>query len=106
MGDYRISERDLVVPALEIMDGRPDGCVSTSDLIQELEDLFSPGGRDAEILEGRSDTYFSQKVRNMISHRHSPSSFIYKGYAEYDEDCRGLRITDKGRWLLQELGDN
>jgi hypothetical protein len=99
----RITESDLVSPALRLAAERPDGFISTSDLVSELENIFNPGGRDAEIIDGRSDTFFSQKVRNMISHRYSSNSFIYNGYADYDEERRGLRITDVGRELLRKL---
>ena len=45
-----------------------NGFVSTSDLISGLTEVLHPTGVDAEILSGRSDTYFSQKVRNLKSH--------------------------------------
>lgn len=98
----QISERELVLPSLAIMASRPNGFIATSDLIAELEALFEPAGHDADIIDGRSDTHFSQKVRNLISHRNSTSSFIHNGFAEYDEQQRGLRITDKGRTLVDQ----
>lgn len=101
--DKRICEIDLVVPALRLAASQPDGFISTSELITELEAVFNPQGRDAEVITGRSDTHFSQKVRNMISHRNNESSFISNGYAEYDSTERGIRITDAGRRLLQQL---
>lgn len=52
----------------------------------------------------RSDTYFSQKVRNLISHRKAPTSFIANGYAEHDEKRNGIQITEAGRKLLQTIG--
>lgn len=95
----RISERELVIPSLELAAARPDGYISTTDLIDELTRLFQPAGVDAQILAGRNDTYFSQKVRNMISHRNSSGSFIAQGYAEYTGD--GIRITPMGRTRLR-----
>lgn len=100
----RIRERDLVIPALEAAASRPNSFISTSDLIQELEQKFQPEGDDAQILKGRSDTYFSQKVRNLISHRESTTSFICNGYADYDETNEGIRITQAGRNLLNTTG--
>jgi hypothetical protein len=105
MSIERITEADLVIPSLRLMAERSDGFISTSDLITELEDIFEPAGVDAEMLEGRSDTYFSQKVRNLISHRRSSNSFIQNGYASYDEDRRGLSITEAGRALLRQLSE-
>lgn len=62
----RISESDLVPVALEIIRQHPG--IRTSSLISELEQIFQPEGKDAEILDGRNDTKFSQKVRNLKSH--------------------------------------
>ena len=92
-----------MLPTLRIMAARKDGFVTTKELIGELEALFNPSGLDAEILEGRSDTYFSQKVRNLASHRATSNSFVTNGFAEYDGDKHGFRITDQGRALLKKL---
>jgi hypothetical protein len=97
-----ISESDLVMPSLRLAATRPTGEIETSDLIPELSDLFNPTGKDAEIIPGRKDTYFSQKVRNLISHRTGETSFIANGYADYTGS--GIKITDSGRKLLKSLG--
>jgi hypothetical protein len=97
----RISERELVVPTLRLLDDGNRGWMATSDIIAHLTERFAPSGQDAEILEGRSDTYFSQKVRNMISHRDEPSSFIHRGLAHYERN--GLRISDQGRSTVRAL---
>lgn len=101
--DGAIHEADLAVPALRLMAETADGCLTTTRLINALERIFNPTGKDAEIIPDRSDTYFSQKVRNLVSHRTSSSSFIANGYATYQRET-GLCITDKGRSLLQSLG--
>jgi len=100
--DGRVCESDLVLPALRFMAERKDGFIITSELISELEGLFNPTGKDAEIIEGRSDTHFSQKVRNLVSHK--TSNFIANGFAEHDSKRHGLKITDAGRELLKKLG--
>jgi hypothetical protein len=97
----RISERELVVPTLRLLENDNRGWMATSDMIADLTELFAPSGQDAKILEGRRDTYFSQKVRNMISHRDQPSSFIHRGLARYEQ--HGLRISDQGRSTVQAL---
>ena len=101
----RVRERELVIPALRLAAEQPGGFITTSKLIIELEAIFDPTGRDAEILYGRGDTYFSQKVRNLISHRNNDSSFIAKGHAEYDEVRQGIRITESGRIFLERHDD-
>ena len=97
----RISERELVVPTLRLLDDGNRGWMATSDIIARLTELFGPSGQDTEMLEGRSDTFFSQKVRNIISHRDQPSSFIRKGLAHYER--HGLRISDDGRSTIRAL---
>jgi hypothetical protein len=89
----------LVFPTLELAAAQPGGFIRTAELIEALTKWFEPQGVDANILEGCNDTYFSQKVRNMISHRHSSGSFIAQGYAEYVR--HGIRVTDAGRTLLK-----
>lgn len=101
--DGRISEADLYIPSLRTANAYPGGFVSTADLILELEAIFSPAGVDSEILEGRADTRFSQKVRNLVSHRKDQSNLIAKGYADYDDVKKGIQITLKGRRLLEEI---
>jgi hypothetical protein len=97
----RISERELVVPTLRLLENGNSGWMATSDIIANLTELFTPSGQDAEILDGRNDTYFSQKVRNMISHRDQPSNFIHRGLAHYKR--HGLLISDRGRSTVQAL---
>ncbi|SFO77769.1 hypothetical protein SAMN04488056_112162 [Cohaesibacter marisflavi] len=97
-----ISEADLLLPTLKLLNGEKDGFLSTSDLIVQLEKEMHPIGHDLEILEGRKDSHFSQKVRNMVSHKESPNNIINLGFAEYDEERKGLVITDAGRAKIQE----
>lgn len=93
----RIRERDTYLPILRLLSEAQDGFMPTSDLIRELERHFAPSGQDAEILAGRSDTRFSQIVRNVVSHRDTPGNLIEEGWAEYEKGKRGLRITQAGR---------
>ena len=97
----RVRERELIIPALRAAASRPGGYIATADLIPVLEGKFEPEGQDAEILAGRHDSYFSQKVRNLVSHRETNTSMFRKGYAEYTGD--GIRITDAGRAFLAQV---
>ena len=92
-----VHEQDLTVPTLKLLGSKPNGFMPTRDIIAELEQIFGPTGKDAQIAYGRGDTYFTQKVRNMISHRDSSTSFIKRGLAEYLPDDNGLQITAEGR---------
>jgi hypothetical protein len=98
--DPRIKESDTYEPILKLLAKSPDGFMKTADLIRSLESWFAPEGEDAEILAGRSDTRFSQIVRNVVSHRTTAANLIGSGLAEYDKVRRGLRITDAGRARL------
>lgn len=95
----RVTERELIVPSLEAAAATPNGRISTTELIGVLTDRFQPEGQDAEILGGRNDTHFSQKVRNLVSHRQGLKSMFTLGYATYTED--GIEITDAGSLLSQ-----
>ena len=92
----RIKESELVLPALYIMADK--GVVRTSELIIRLATILKPTGKDAEIITGRRDTHFSQKVRNLVCHR----KLGKLGYATYTPSGRdGLNaITEEGRKIL------
>ncbi|HXQ68475.1 MAG TPA: hypothetical protein VN980_18040 [Alphaproteobacteria bacterium] len=93
----RIPESDLIIPTLELLATAPDGEMRTTDIIRGLELRFGPEGEDTEILEGRADTKFSQKVRNLKSHKTLEKAGL--AVAVY----RGFRITPKGRKLVQSF---
>jgi len=97
----RVTETELILPSLFLMDTRPAG-ITTSDLIKELTEIFKPEGEDNEILQGRTDTKFSQKVRNLKAH----NTFERFGYAEYQSIAgkrNGVfRITLKGKEFLNK----
>ena len=77
--EYRISEADLLIPTLRTLAKQPNRRMTTSRLIVELEALFQPTGDDAEILEGRNNSHFSQIVRNMVSHKGAQGNIIADG---------------------------
>jgi hypothetical protein len=94
-----VSEPDLTLPTLRLLSLAPGGFLTTAQLIAALTEEFKPTGRDAEIIDNRHDTHFSQKVRNMISHRQH--NFISEGLADYQESPGGLAITSAGRAHLR-----
>lgn len=98
-----INERELTVPTLRLLSESPTGFLTTTELKSRLTEKLRPTGSDAELLASRSDTHFAQKVRNMVSNRWRPYSFINKGYAIYNEEKHGLRITEAGREVLRQL---
>ncbi len=93
----RIPEPELVIPTLELLYNAPDGEMKTTEIIEALSSQFKPEGEDAEILEQRSDTKFSQKVRNLKSHK----TLVKAGLAV--EIYRGFKITAAGKRLVESL---
>lgn len=92
-----ITESDLVIPALQILVSHNEG-INTTYLIKALEKEIKPKGKDAEIIKGRQDTYFSQKVRNLKSH----DTLTKKGLATYEKGI--YKITKKGVKYMDEFG--
>lgn len=95
----RINESQLVLPALYLMTKSDNGITSTSELITKLTSIMHPTGKDAEIIEGRSDSYFSQKVRNLKSH----GTLLKKNFAENYQD--GFKITSLGAKYVETHKD-
>ncbi len=96
----RITERDLILPALWIISKAEGAEVSTTELQQALRKVVQPRGEDLEILEGRNDDKFSQKVRNLRSHQ----TLEKPGYVNYEsrEGNGYWRITAKGQEFLDQ----
>ena len=95
----RIKESQLVLPALYIMSKSGRGFITTSELITRLTTVMRPTGIDAQILSGRTDTYFSQKVRNLKSH----DTLARQNYAINHAD--GFQITHQGRAYVESNKD-
>ena len=97
----RIGELDMTIPALIIMNENSNG-ITTTNLIAELRSRLRPSGEDLDILDNRNDDKFSQKVRNMVSHKEGGNNIISKGLAEYipGEPSGMLKITTAGKELL------
>ena len=94
----RIDEAKLILPALYVI--KQYETATTSDLINQLTRLFKPTGEDAKILAGRKDTKFSQKVRNLVSHRET------NGMKEYTNFSSGkYTLTTSGEKYLNNNYD-
>lgn len=81
MSEHRITESQLVLPTLYLLSQNLEEGLTTGQLIPLLTAMFRPTGTDADILENRNDTYFSQKVRNLKSH----DTLTDLGYATYTD---------------------
>lgn len=94
MSEERISENQLIIPSLKVFSRHKEG-TTTSELIEILTEIMQPKGKDAEIIPGRNDTYFSQKVRNLRSH----STFERGNLAQYVDEK--YYITEEGLNFLE-----
>lgn len=95
----RITETELILPSLYLM-SLNGGTITTSELILKLRDIMKPGGEDLQILSGRTDDKFSQKVRNLRAHK----TFERFGYAQYKGNARSgyVEITKDGTLHLKQ----
>lgn len=102
MASKRIGERELVLPSLYLMTQK-EGVITTAELNRGLREILKPTGEDAQILAGRNDDKFSQKVRNLKSH----DTFQQLGFAKYELVGRTGQyvLTAAGRKHLQENKD-
>ena len=90
------TESEIRDNVLLVLSQSPNGSQTTTELIDKLTILMNPVGKDSEIIEGRSDTYFSQKVRNVVSHRNQGTGLVYQGLVTYDQNEERLTITNLG----------
>lgn len=95
--DKIFTEKELILPALKIIAEQTLG-ISTSELIHELRSMLQPSGRDILKLKGRSDDVFSQKVRNLISHKS-----ITK-YVDISKDK--MFINDLGLLYIEDMSSD
>ncbi|MFV0552988.1 MAG: DUF3883 domain-containing protein [Anaerorhabdus sp.] len=70
------TEKQIMIETINLI--QEFGYLTTSELITELHIKMKPTEHDIEIIEKRKDDYFSQKARNLISHRESKNNiFLY-----------------------------
>lgn len=93
----RISENQLILPALYLMDISPHKSITTTAMKEALIDIFKPTGEDNEIIQDRNDTFFTQKVRNLKSH----DTLKNLGFAVYYHRIPG---EPSGRFALTQVG--
>ena len=93
MSEKIYTEEELILPALFELYWAKDHKMTTSELINRLTNILEPTGTDAEMLFGRKDTRFSQKVRNLISHKS-----LCPKYADY------LKEGKKSYLLINQQG--
>ena len=84
------SQSDLIGPALAEISEHRDG-IATSELLTILRRQLRPSGEDLELLAGRNDDKFSQKVRNLKSH----DALVRNNLASFKD----------GKYYITEVGE-
>ncbi len=95
---------DLWKYALLIMSVRPNGEISTADMIAEMPSFIHLSEDHTAANASRKDSKFSQIVRNLKSHKNTKTNFIYQGYAQ--DVPGGFKITRKGLDFVREYFKN
>ncbi len=90
------SEKQLVEPSLRIIANHKNG-VTTQELIEKLRLILKPNGEDTLILSNRADDKFSQKVRNLKSHK----SLEKDNWVNFKEDK--YFITESGNRYINTI---
>lgn len=91
------TEAEIRLATLVALNASTTGTLTTTQLIENLAAFMNPRGTDANIAQGRNDTYFTQKVRNLVSHRDASTSLMSKDFVVYNAAQETLTITDIGR---------
>lgn len=97
----RITEEQLVLPSLMLMDSSLNQQTTTTVLRERLTAIFKPTGEDIEILTGRNDTKFDQIVRNLNAHK-TFERFGYAIYVKTGHNQGYYQITQNGKNYLKE----
>lgn len=92
------SESELIIPTLNLLLEYEAKGLTTSELIKILMDQLDLSEDDLKTLSGRSDTHFSQKVRNLVSH----DTLLKKDLITYKKQKPSglLKITEDGKKYL------
>lgn len=94
----RITERELILPSLYLLNIEKNKTLSTTDLINNLRILLKPDEEDLATISGRSDDKFSQKVRNLKSH----DTLTKLNFCSYQDNQ--FTLTDLGEeYLIRNL---
>ena len=98
--DKQVHENELLIPSLRIIKDHP--YITTSELIKELEKTVTLYEKDKKILNNRSDTYFSQTVRNQCGSHLATNKFGKCVIVKRKENKNCFVISPEGLEVLNE----
>lgn len=99
----RSNEQEISLAALRYLATIPHGEAAIDEIKQHIPNFIQFTDADMEVSETRpNEMMWEQQVRNIVSHRTSPDSFINDGLMTYSPGH--LAITEAGRTYLTRKG--
>ncbi len=95
-----VNDLNLVPPALIVASYKSTDKISTSRLISEIRSISNIPESDKQILKDRSDDKFSQKVRNLISHK------VLEKYNLATSFNNNIQLTKHGKKIGKLIKEN
>lgn len=89
----KVNDYNLIAPAINTIYSQNSQFVSTSKLIDSLRIVSLIPSEEKEILMNRSDDKFSQKIRNLISHK------VLENYNLAEISKNKIELTNHGKRL-------
>ena len=89
----KVTDYNLIGPALSTINLEENNIISTSKLINNLRTSSNIPESEKQILKNRSDDKFSQKIRNLISHK------VLEKYNLAKSSKNKIELTNHGKRL-------
>ena len=96
----KVTDYNLIIPALSTINLEKNNIISTSKLINNLKNFSKIPDTEKEILKNRSDDKFSQKIRNLISHK------VLEKYNLAKSSRNKIELTNHGRRIGKLINKN
>ena len=89
----KVTDYNLIAPAIKIINSQNKNTITTSKLINDLKLMSIIPEDEKSILKNRSDDKFSQKIRNLISHK------VLENYNLAKSSNNKIELTNHGKRL-------
>ena len=90
----QVSENEIVEVVIDILNNMPHGKATIKQLIKEIPARVTLSAEDLEQSPTRpNESVWEQRVRNITSHKKSPSNAIYQGRLVHIRGGLALPLT-------------
>jgi hypothetical protein len=96
----KVTDYNLIAPALSVINFEESNIITTSKLINNLKINSIIPEDEKKILKNRSDDKFSQKIRNLISHK------VLEKYNLAKSSKNKIQLTNHGKRLGKLINKN